>query len=107
MLQRGFHHLSEARYAEAVLEKKEIEDSVTFGLYYSDGSTAGEMEIEWVKIHGESWAKLKVFSDAFSILNDCIDVIEALKNKENLQPKEFTLILKDLGFVDLTQKNII
>lgn len=103
MLQRGFHHLSEAKYAQSILKNKEIEDAVTFGLYYPDGSTAGEIEIEWINLHGESWARLKAFSDSFSILNQFIDVIEALNDKERIQPKEFTLILKNLGFSDLTE----
>ncbi|UNY39998.1 hypothetical protein KLEB273_gp205 [Bacillus phage vB_BauM_KLEB27-3] len=103
MLQRGFHHLSKARYAQAILKKKDIEDAVTFGFYHSDGSTSGEIQMEWINIHGESFARIKVFSDAFSILNQFIDVIEALNNKEHIQPKEFTLILKNLGFVDLTE----
>ncbi|MCR4362127.1 hypothetical protein NUG13_12380 [Bacillus subtilis] len=107
MTRRGFYHLSESIYAEVNLKNTEYIDEVNFGMFDGDGGTDGEMSLYWYRSGNRSWVKLEVFDDSFKVLNQFTDVIRALENRENIQPKEFTKLLKELGFVDLTKRGQI
>ncbi|QRV11414.1 hypothetical protein JR311_19735 (plasmid) [Bacillus velezensis] len=107
MTRRGFYHLSESIYTEVNLKNEEHVDEVNFGLFDEEGGTDGEMSLHWYQSGNRSWAKLEVFDDSFKVLNQFIDVVQALKDREGIKPKEFTKLLKELGFVDLTKRNQI
>ncbi|MGD1416398.1 hypothetical protein [Bacillus stercoris] len=107
MTRRGFYHLSESVYGEANLKNADYVDIVDFGMFDRDGGTDGEMSLYWIRLDNKLCAKLEVFDDAFKVLSQFTDVIQALENREGIQPKEFTKLLKELGFVDLTKRGQI
>ncbi|UNY48806.1 hypothetical protein P9294_gp091 [Bacillus phage FADO] len=107
MVRRGFYHLSESVYAEVNLRNTEYVDEVNFGMFDDDGGTDGEMSLYWIRLDNKLCAKLEVFDDAFKVLSQFTDVIQALENRGGIQPKEFTKLLEELGFVDLTKRGQI
>ncbi|WEY90730.1 hypothetical protein P5624_00235 (plasmid) [Bacillus subtilis] len=104
MVRRGFYHLSESKHAEANLKDSEYVDEVNFGMFDEGGGVEGEMSLYWIRFGNKLSAKLEVFDDAFKVLNQFTDVIQALGNMRDIQPKEFTKLLKELGFADLTNR---
>lgn len=103
---RGFSCLSKAWYGND-FSYLPYEDCVTFGYYYKDGSTSGEMSFIWDKIDDKLVPHLEIYSDAWSMLSKCHDLIDLLGNYNNndLTVEEFIQILSKCGFKDLTRKN--
>ena len=97
---RGFHWSNKAQYAH-IINGKEI----MFGVYHIDGSTCGEMKMEWVDIGGISSPRLQIFSDAFAVLFSMPDLLEKLAdiNDKDFTDEEFVKILLSLDFKDLTK----
>lgn len=101
----GFIIHSESYYA-ADLQRvmgDNFVDEVTFGYYWPDGSTSsGEMSITWdqagpeLRISYDAWALLKSFETLQSRL--------ALLDGNKITPIEFSRLLLELGFSDLTKR---
>ena len=69
---RGFHHSSRA-WCRAVIGEPEI----MVGLYHPKGGTSGEFAFRWHLV-GVMTPRLEVFSDAWRVLPQFNDVLEAL-----------------------------
>lgn len=76
-----------------------------FGLYARNDGTEGEMGMRWVNLQGKQVPQLQVFDDAWKVLAQFTDLIEALgeHDNENITPQEFVEILKRCGFADFTE----
>jgi len=103
---RGYYNFSEKDRTLPFLEK-----SVMFGMYceYLDGSsgeTDGEMEMTWETLDNKEVPRLKVYDDAWEILNSFKDVVSKMAkvDDENITIKEFCDILNSCGFKNLTRK---
>lgn len=80
------------------------QEAVSFGMYHTDGSTSGSMNMVWEDLGGDSIPKLECFDDAWNSLAMFSDLIKILgeKDDENITPKDFVDILVSLGFTDNT-----
>lgn len=103
---KGFYHLSEAWYGSVNLQNSKYTDEVTFGFYYPDGGTSGEMGVRWQELGGKNVPELQCFEDAWHTLASFTDLIAELGklDDENITPKEFCVLLMRLGFKDLTPR---
>lgn len=104
-LTRGFSQLSRAWYAEANLKGMDYKDEVCFGLYYPDGSTEGEMVVQWIELGNKIVPKWTIFSDAWKVLSSFHDLIDLLReyDSKDLTPEQFCKCLLECGFVDQTK----
>lgn len=102
---RGYIHSNAAWYADAVLAPNHPGE-VFFGLYYPDGSTAGDMTVEWSMPSDRYVPALHVYDDGWGVLFGFADVLEALADHANqhIGPAQFCAILDRLGFADLTER---
>lgn len=106
-MKRRFYHLSRAWYKD-VLENQEYIDEVTFGLYCEQGGTTGEMAVRWYElISNELSPRLECFSDAWYVLSQFKDIIDAMaefddRKTKAISPEEFCRLLIKCGFEDLT-----
>jgi hypothetical protein len=106
--QRGFYHFNRSWYADAC-RRSDIADEVTFGLYYDNGDNGcdGEMAMRWYPLRDDKppSPRLECYSDAWRILNQFDDLIAALavRDGQDITPKDFCELLKSLGFADLTK----
>ena len=100
---RGFHWTSKAWYAEANRFPKEI----TFGMYAADddGTTSGEMKMQWVELGKRLTPQLCVFDDAWSALATFSDLIQRMAevDSEDISEEQFVNMLLACGFKDLTK----
>ncbi len=98
---RGYHRSSKAWYAKF---NNTDRIRVQFGMYAKDGSTSGEMSVEWVLLDNNLCARLKSFEDGWSALALFTDLIQKLGEVDNqlIQEVDFCKILDDCGFKDLT-----
>lgn len=98
---KGFHRLSKAFYT---YPNSPVQ--VSFGMYDAeDGSTSGEMMMEWVElIPGELSALFKCYDDGWSAMALFTDLINELGTVDSQQitEEEFCKILVKFGFKDLT-----
>ena len=104
---RGFHHLSQAWYADANLRGSDvIVDEISLGYYHPDGSCGMEMCIRWIRIGSQVYAKLEVFNDAWLVLAGFKDVIDGLAawNDKSPAPERVAELLINCGFKDLTAR---
>jgi hypothetical protein len=103
---KGFIQLNKAWYGNVNLKGMDYIDEVSFGFYHPDGGTSGEMSMKWYQFGGDKKpsAKLCVFYDAFDSLYQFKDVIDELRNYDNIpiSPEEFCDVLLKCGFVDRT-----
>lgn len=102
---RGYIHTNAAWYADAVLAP-DHPGEVLFGLYHTDGSTDGEMGMEWSMPRDRYVPALHVYDDAWGVLFGFADVLEALAEVANqhIGPVQFCAVLDRLGFADLTER---
>lgn len=80
-------------------------DQIMIGYYYPDGrGTAGEFAVRWQELEGQQVPQLQVFDDAWKILPQFGDLIEALAkhNNKHVTPSEMCDILISLGIKDIT-----
>jgi hypothetical protein len=101
---RGFTQLSKAWYADANLKGANFKDSVTFGFYYEEGGTSGEISVKWVELGGKITPKMTVYDDAWDALNECKDILPLLAevDEQDISPEQFCEILLNCGFEDRT-----
>jgi hypothetical protein len=100
---REYIRNSKAYYARTLNEPV----SITIGIYYAEGGTSGEFEIEFIEIGNSSklTARLKVFEDSWSALLLFTDLLEKMAeiDGEEIQEPEFCKLLDSLGIVDATK----
>lgn len=104
---RAFIHLKDSWYGNHILSKHDYLDEVTFGLYdETDGGTIGELSMNWYEIGNDIVPVLKVYNDAFRVMNDFSDILQTLSdyNEVNFIPKQFCEILNNHGFTDATER---
>jgi hypothetical protein len=104
---RGFIQLSRAWYGETSLRcRSDINDEITFGYYYSDRSTAGEISVGWLCLIDKPTPLIRIYSDAWSALSEMKDLIDLLAQHDNEDPtpEQFCEYLKQCGFKDMTEE---
>lgn len=97
---RGFHWTKKAWYYDSRLYSPDI----TFGLYYDDGSTIGEMTMTWQTLGGNLVPQLNIFDDGWFALFIFDNLIAKLaeEDNKNITDEQFVEILISCGFKDLT-----
>ncbi|MCY8737528.1 hypothetical protein MOD71_18655 [Bacillus haynesii] len=103
MAVKGFYHLADSWYREE-LKNAPYVDVITIGLYEDDNGTDGEFEIKWSKLNNEIVAHLEAFNDSWVALNQCLDLIQSLKDAKNITPDECVKLLLKLGYKDYTNR---
>lgn len=93
---KGFSQFSKSWYVKHT--DNTVKDEVSFGYYYADGSTAGEMFIRWY----EDFARLECAEDNFHLLIQFPELYEWLGKNKSLTSDAFCDILRELEFEDLT-----
>lgn len=102
---RAYTRTSKKSYGQAFLKKKDLLDQVILGFFSKDGrGVKSEMVVEWVNIGEKYVPMIKVYSDAWRCLSECVDLIEELgrHNGEDMSPDDFCKLLKSLYFEDMT-----
>ena len=81
-------------------------EEINFGMYAEDGSTSGEMAMEWIPLDSFVAPRLKVFNDAWDTLWQFRDLLEAMAecDGQDITPQEFVELLDKHGFKDLTHR---
>lgn len=98
----GFTCYSRQNYAKKGVE--DFDDEIMYGVYARSGGCLMEMQMAWEVLAGNSVPSLKVFSEAFPLL-DCpmhkkiVTRLAGLK-KELYTPDEFSRLLLSLGLED-------
>jgi hypothetical protein len=108
---KGFSQLSRCWDADELLEQRyeesndNIMDVVTFGLYDVEGSSIGDVSIEWIKRGEGCITKLSVLGCDISVLSKVYDVVNLMSSYDcdKLTPEEFCELLLENGFIDMTQ----
>lgn len=104
MIERlGFYWTSKMYPKQFGLDKDCI-DEVVIGDYPEDGGTTGEFTIQWMQVGKDIVPVLKVYDDAWKILQESQigKILSGLDNK-NVEPEKFVKILTINGFVDLSK----
>ncbi len=102
---RGYTQTSRAWYGERVLSSTpEAVDIFNIGLYSDDGGTAGEFEVQFVKLCGSVVALLRAYDDAFAALGSFGDLLGALGTREGITAGELRQLLDSLGIRDHTEE---
>lgn len=101
---RAYIRNSKAYYA-SLLDKERV--SVMVGIYYAEGGTTGEFEVEFVQIQKNKplAARLKAFEDSWSALwlfNDLLKKMAEIDGQD-IQEPEFCQLLDSLGIIDITE----
>ena len=101
---RGYYQRSRAWWGEGNQER-DVVDQVTFGLYYPDGGTDGELMVRWLAVGQSVFPQLTVFHSSWRILAAFADVLAILGKLEDTEvsPKKFCAMLQALGFEDRTK----
>lgn len=102
---RGFHWCTKAWYWYWNMGLNE-KPTITFGMYYKNDGTPGEMSMKWHNLKGSTLIpKLEVFDDSWKVLASFTDVIQKLgeHDDENITEEQFVQILLECGFTDLTK----
>ena len=101
---RRHFHLNRSWYGQAARERGVV-DKVTFGLYYADGGTEGELAVRWLAVGDETLPQLVAFSDSWEVLASLADVVIALGKLEGTAPsaETFCALLDRHGFEDATR----
>ncbi|MCO5237921.1 MAG: hypothetical protein M9904_14500 [Chitinophagaceae bacterium] len=98
---RGYYRLSKAYFAtETDVERS----TLMVGVYYDDGSTAGEVSVEWETTRGQKVPVLTAYDDSWKTLSRFGDLIKEMAewNNKNITEEQFTQLLNKKGFTDLT-----
>ena len=107
---RGFYHLSEAWYADAILTNRYdgLIDEVLIGFYGPDGDqgTSGEFAVKWEHLGGKLAPQLCVYDDAWEALSHFSDLLAEMAKLDSGSPSptEFCELLTRLGIKDLTPR---
>ena len=99
---KGYHRSSKAFYAKQLGG----EIRVSFGMYDNkDGSTSGEMMMEWIELSGNLYTKLETYEDSWGVLASFSDVIQKMGevNGQLISEDVFCKLLDECGFKDLTR----
>ena len=101
---RAFVITGEAWYASAALPDGVQE--IVIGDYPEEGGTCGEFIIQWRELSGKIVPRLKAYDDSWAMLAYCHDLIDALAtfDDKNMTVQDLATVLKDLGFIDVTQR---
>lgn len=101
---RAFIVTGEAWYASACLKPGTQE--VMIGDYPEEGGTCGEFVIQFEELSGRMVPRLKAYDDSWAMLGYCHDLIDALAkfDDKKMTVQDLVTVLKDLGFVDTTQR---
>lgn len=101
---KGFYHRNASWYAETVRRaERDVTDSISIGMHFVSGGTAGEFLIEW----NGTVARLNAFDDAWGALAECADFVAELKTLEGATPQQVIDVLVRLGYQDLTKREQI
>jgi len=103
---RGFHQLSRAWYADAVMIKNSVYiDEINIGLYCPDGGTIGEFCIKWEMPGRKVTPKLVCYDDAWGALFKFQDLLKLMSEVDGkyINPNDFSAMLIKLGIEDMTQ----
>jgi len=102
---RGFTQASRSWYSKITLDDPNVLDRINAGFYSSDGGTAGEFEISWVKIAGDWVPRLRAFDDGWSALFNFGDLLGLMADIDgkNITPDGFVGLLLALGIQDMTR----
>lgn len=98
----GFHRSSKAYYY-----KEGNKVSISIGVYHPDGGTTGEFQIVWSMLDGEAVPRLQAYDDSWGVLFLAQELLKSMASLDDLNVSEsdFTLLLIELGFKDLTSVN--
>jgi hypothetical protein len=100
---RAYIRSSKAHYASVLKEKI----SVMIGIYYAEGGTSGEFEVEFIELgKGKQLAaRLKAFEDSWNALWLFKDLLEKMAevDEQEIQEPEFCKLLDSLGIIDITE----
>lgn len=101
---RGFFHFRSAWYGKPEYLQPGIIDIVSFGNYFDDQSSSGELSMVWYEVQSTPTPRLEVFCDAWHVFALLYDVIAALAayDGETITPEQFMRLLNAHGFADLT-----
>lgn len=97
---RGFIWSSKAWYAEAA----DCKHQISFGMFYKEGGTTGEMVVTWHTLNNRRIPRLECFDDAWGVLGTFTDLLQELAvfNNANVTEQGFVNILTRCGFEDMT-----
>jgi hypothetical protein len=99
---KGFIISNEAWYCQQP-ETRLPEDDIVIGKYFKDGSCIGEFAVVFEEIA----PKLEIYNDAFKLLSDMPEFISTISTLENnFTPKDLSEALLDIGYVDLTEREL-
>ena len=100
---RAYIRSSKAYYASSLKEKV----SVMIGIYYAEGGTSGEFEVEFIELRNDKplAARLKAFDDSWSALWLFKDLLEKMAeiDGQEIQEPEFCQLLDSLGIIEITK----
>lgn len=78
---------------------------MSFGLYsLTDGTTIGEMSVQWVRLDERVYPMLRVFDDGWKALGSFDDLLSRMADVSNqaINPGSFCGLLTACGFIDRT-----
>lgn len=92
-------------YYASQLDKERV--SVMVGIYYAEGGTSGEFEVEFVEIQKDRplSARLKAYHDSWNALWLFKDLLKKMAEIDGqyIQEPEFCQLLDSLGIIDITE----
>lgn len=96
---RGYIHLKECFYADAVLETDPLlEDEI---ILECDGPPSAEIILRWKTVHGESVLSLHAYDQAFPAVAEFATTLKKLaSDRASLSPQVCIAVLKGDGFED-------
>lgn len=77
---REYTRINNVYYSKSLPKETQ---KVLIGMYYPDGSTNGEFQIEWEIIEGKGNARLKAFDDGWLVLSLFKDLIDKMAEVYN------------------------
>ena len=97
---RGFYWPARSWYAMSGRDPE-----IMFGMYAPEGGTSGEMAMRWHDLGDRLTPRLEVYCDAWSALQQFMDVLVELAEHDNeyIAQEEFVAILKACGVQDQTE----
>lgn len=98
---RGYYRLSKTWYAK---DRDLAKPTIMIGLYHPDGSTAGEVSIEWENIKNQQVPRLIAFDDGWKALATFGNLLKemAAAGNKNITEEQFVQMLDKAAFRDLT-----
>ena len=84
-------------------------DEIGIGMFYEDGKggsdscAGGGLTMKWYELMSHIAARLEVYDDGFeSMNNEHRDFVQALKDREGINPQECNDLLKSLGYKEFS-----